>query len=107
MRYDWVYLTFMSRRLVEKLISAIKKECLRDAEAFFLFLQNLGDIVDQPLGLFPTETGVGDRLTVDILPDLLAAILKIALDHQPLDVGADGFGMTAGVEHLLGNTDLL
>ena len=42
-------------------------------------------VEDETLGLFPAEAGVGDRLTVYALADLLCAVFDIAFDHEAFD----------------------
>ena len=45
----------------------------------------IGDLVDEPLALVPSEAGIRDGLTVYASTDLLASFHDIALDHEALD----------------------
>ena len=67
----------------------------------------LRDVLDQPLGGVPADTGVGDGLAVDVLADLLGAGLQVALDHEALDHVPDVGGVAAGMEDLLADAGLL
>ena len=50
-----------------------------------VFLNPVCNIVDKPLGLFPSKTWIGYGLTVRSLPNLLATVLYVALYHESLD----------------------
>ena len=49
----------------------------------------LCDLIDQPFGIFPSQTRIGDRFSVAVLAYFLAARLDIALDHHSLYKAAE------------------
>lgn len=63
-------------------------------------LQAFRHIVDQSLGGFPSEAGIGYGFAVAVFADLLAALLNVAFNHNALDHIADLLGVTAAVKNL-------
>ena len=67
------------------------------------------DIIDQRFGFLPAETGVGDRLSVDVAVRIyrLRAVLDVALDHETFYELLDVRVVAAAMQYLLGDADLL
>lgn len=70
-------------------------------------LRALGDVEHELLGLLPTDARVGNRLAVHAAVDGLVAVLQVAFHHKAADDTVDGLVAAAGVEHLLGDAQLL
>lgn len=80
------------------------KKIMRAAVLSFLCV--FCNLIKQPLGILPSETGIGDRLSVAVFAHLLAAGFDVALDHQALDQIFDGSRVSSAVKNLFGNADL-
>ena len=52
-------------------------------------LPGVGQIIDQPFGLLPAQTGIGDGFAPDTAAGGLAAVLQIALHQKALDQRVD------------------
>ena len=62
---------------------------------------------DEPLGIFPSQTGVGDRLAVHVFGNLLRAFDEVAFDHKALYFVPECLGMLPALHHLFGDPGLL
>ena len=72
-----------------------------------MVLVRFRNLIDQPLGLLPSETGIRDGFSVDMVADLLAARLQIALDHHALYERSDGGADLAVVHNFFDDAHLL
>ena len=75
----------------------------RIGQPFLIF----GNIVNQPLGGFPSKTGIGDGLSIHAVPHLLVSLFYITLYHDTLYQIPDVGIQLPAVHDLLYNTDLL
>ena len=75
--------------------------------AVLLFLYVFRNLIKQSFRIFPSKTGIGDRLPVAVLADFLAAWLNVAFDHQALDQILDLSRMSSAVKNFFGDADLL
>ena len=71
-----------------------------------VLIQIIRNLIQQPLRIIPSKTGIGDGLAVAVFSDFLAAGLNIALNHEALYQILYISGVTAAVEHFLGNAKL-
>ena len=85
----------------------IIKHFCKLVNTFLQFLQQLRYVVNESFGLFPAKAGVGNGFSEDMLLGLTSTVLKVALDHKPLDELSYVGRITAAVKYLLGNSDLL
>ena len=82
---------------------AVRFVCLNHVIVLIQIIRNL---VQQPLRIIPSQTGIGDGFAVAVFPDFLAAGLNIALNHEALYQIPYISGVTAAVEHFFGNANL-
>ena len=80
---------------------------MRGCFLFDIQLHHIGEVEDQPFGLFPAKARVGDRLTVTAAVDRLIAVLNVALDHEALDHALELLVIAARRHDLFDNTRLL
>ena len=69
--------------------------------------KSLGDLIQEALGIFPAQAGVGDGFAIAVFADLLASWFNVAFNHDTLDKVMDVRGMAAAVQNLLDDADLL
>ena len=67
----------------------------------------LRDLIDQVLGILPSQTGVCDGLSITMFPDFLTAGFNVAFNHDAFDHFLNLKGVAAAVENLFYNTNLL
>ena len=71
-----------------------------------MYLYEICDIEDELFCSCPADAGVRNGFAVDVLVDLLRAVLKVALDHKALNKRVYGFGVLTVMADLLGNSNL-
>ena len=64
-------------------------------------LRELRKVVDQLLGLLPSEARICDRLAVYAASRRLASVHEIALDHEPFHKVPDGRILVSGMHDVL------
>lgn len=70
-------------------------------------LNSLGNFIQQPLRIFPSQAGIGDGFAIAMLADFLTAGFNVAFNHNPFHKSAQLFRVTAAVKHFFDNADLL
>ena len=69
-------------------------------------LAALCNFIQQTLRILPSQTGIGDGFTIDVVVNTLAAFLDIAFDHDTLYQVMNVIGAGTAVKHLFYNTNL-
>ena len=68
--------------------------------------EGIGNFINQPLGFFPTQTGVRDGFTVNTITDFLRAVFQITFNHESFDQLAHIFAVAHAVQDFFCNANL-
>ena len=73
---------------------------------YFVALKLICNIVNQAFGLFPAQTRIRDRPTINALANLLCSVFDIAFDHETLYQRSNFFAVAAAVQYFVADADL-